>query len=185
LARKGVRAIIQANTRGGRPLRYNVVVAYLLWLLSGFGVLGFHRFYLGKIPTGILWMCTAGLGGFGAFYDLLTLPRQVWTRNAIADATRGAYAAEFEREAPRREPLKESLEHVILRTARRNGGAVTAGEVALEGDVAIEEARKELDRLASRNHAEMRVRSSGVVVYVFPEFADPGPTGSGKDDYIA
>ncbi|MDR1107200.1 MAG: NINE protein, partial [Treponema sp.] len=30
---------------------YSVGIAYLLWFLSGFGALGFHRYYLGKIPT--------------------------------------------------------------------------------------------------------------------------------------
>lgn len=162
-------------------MRYNIVVAYLLWLVSGCGVLGFHRFYLGKIPTGILWMCSGGFFGVGALYDLLTLPRQVWQRNALEAAARGEFEA---REASRAIPVNrrpvESLEHVILRTARRNGGAVTAGEVALEADVPIEEAREELDRLAARNHAEMRVRSSGVVVYVFPEFSEGKP-----DDFIA
>ena len=34
--------------------------AYFLWLISIFGWLGFHRFYLGKIGTGILWIITGG-----------------------------------------------------------------------------------------------------------------------------
>jgi TM2 domain-containing membrane protein YozV len=52
-------------------------VAYLLWFLSIFGVLGFHRFYLGKIGTGFLWFFTLGIFGFGAFIDLFTLGNQV------------------------------------------------------------------------------------------------------------
>ena len=47
--------------------------AYLLWLVGGFGVLGFHRFYLGKIGTGLIWMFTFGLGSIGALIDLFTL----------------------------------------------------------------------------------------------------------------
>ena len=56
---------------------YNIGVAYLLWFLSGFGALDFHRFYLRKIPTGLIWMFTGGLGMFGAIYDFFTLSRQV------------------------------------------------------------------------------------------------------------
>lgn len=52
-------------------------VAYLLWLLSIFGWLGFHRFYLGRWGTGILWILTFGLLGFGAFIDLFTLGTKV------------------------------------------------------------------------------------------------------------
>lgn len=52
-------------------------VAYLLWLLSIFGWLGFHRFYLGKWGTGILWILTVGLLGVGAFIDLFTLGGKV------------------------------------------------------------------------------------------------------------
>jgi hypothetical protein len=60
---------------------YSVSIAYLLWFLSGFGIFGFHRFYLGKIPTGLLWMFTGGLGMVGSVYDFFTLERQVREAN--------------------------------------------------------------------------------------------------------
>lgn len=48
------------------------------WILQTFvGYLGIHRFYLGKWPTGLLWLCTAGLFGIGWGYDFCTLNRQV------------------------------------------------------------------------------------------------------------
>ena len=62
-------------------IMYSVGIAYLLWLISGFGALGFHRFYLGKIFTGLLWFFTGGLGMIGAIYDLITLPAQVMEAN--------------------------------------------------------------------------------------------------------
>jgi hypothetical protein len=59
---------------------YSLGIAYLLWL-AGFGAFGLHRFYLGKIATGILWACTGGLFGLGSLYDLFTLPFQVKEAN--------------------------------------------------------------------------------------------------------
>ena len=70
---------------------YSKGLAYLLWLLSGFGVLGFHRFYLGKPLSGLLWMFTLGLGGVGSLYDLFTLGRQVDEANAAQAAYKAAY----------------------------------------------------------------------------------------------
>ena len=42
------------------------------WCLF-FGYLGFHRFYVGKVFTGIIWMLTLGLCGIGWILDLIII----------------------------------------------------------------------------------------------------------------
>ncbi len=50
----------------------------LSWILLTFlGFLGVHRFYMGKIFTGILYLLTVGLFGIGILYDFLTLNEQI------------------------------------------------------------------------------------------------------------
>lgn len=59
------------------PIDYSVA-----WILLTFlGVFGIHRFYMGKILTGILWLLTAGLLGVGWLYDFCTLNGQINERN--------------------------------------------------------------------------------------------------------
>ncbi len=44
-----------------------------IFLCALFGIFGIHRFYEGKIATGILWLCTGGLGLIGWIIDLIIL----------------------------------------------------------------------------------------------------------------
>ncbi|MHB9291657.1 hypothetical protein Holit_00735 [Hollandina sp. SP2] len=166
---------------------YSVGIAYLLWLVSGCGALGFHRFYLGKIPTGILWMCTGGLGMIGAIYDFFTLPGQVREaniRNALFNQTRYRHGSSLWRYVndgdARVVKEKETVERVILKLAKENKGILTASEVALGANISMDEAKKNLDTLVSKGFAEIRVRKSGTLVYTLPELMD---TDSPLEDF--
>jgi TM2 domain-containing membrane protein YozV len=173
---------------------YSTGFAYLLWLFSGFGVLGFHRFYLGKIPTGLLWLCTGGLFGIGAICDFFTLGNQVRMANyraaitgnrrtgfhqynnygrAEPDGTTWRNVNDGETRVIHDTP-KETPERAILRIAKNNSGIITPGDLALEADIPIDEAKKNLEALVTKGFAELRVRKTGTLVYVIPEFTDSG-----------
>lgn len=53
----------------------SIGVGYLLWFF--FGVLGAHRFYCGRVVTGILWALTGGICGIGWLVDAFLIPSMV------------------------------------------------------------------------------------------------------------
>jgi hypothetical protein len=140
-------------------------------------------------------MFTGGLGMIGSIYDFITLPGQVQEANI-----RSAIYGNMYRNRPkdhqfggvgsgRRNPEteswryvddgeirvvheKESIEKTILRLAKQNKGVLTAHEVALGSNISLDDAKKALDTLVNKGFAELRVRKSGTLVYVLPEFRD-------------
>ncbi len=47
--------------------------AVAFWLCLFFGVLGIHRFYLGKTISGLIWLFTGGVFGVGYLLDVLRI----------------------------------------------------------------------------------------------------------------
>ena len=55
----------------------NKITAIILCLLLG--VIGIHRFYVGKHISGIIFLLTGGIGGLGIIFDLILLLRNQFT----------------------------------------------------------------------------------------------------------
>ncbi|WP_418113255.1 TM2 domain-containing protein [Vibrio scophthalmi] len=74
------------NGNGGVAVpQKSVGVTYLLWFFLGW--LGAHRFYLGRIGSGVIYLLTFGLFGFGLIYDLFVIPRMVREENILNAAS--------------------------------------------------------------------------------------------------
>jgi predicted transcriptional regulator len=157
---------------------YSAGIAYLLWLFSGFGALGFHRFYLRKYCTGIIWMCTGGFFFLGALYDFFTLKRQVEEANwRLGARPWGSGAGNPEYASYQNGPAKrDSPERVILRLAKTNKGVVTTSDLALEANIPIEEAKKALEDLLAKGFVELEVTKTGALVYTVPDMAGDRPS---------
>ncbi len=161
---------------------YSTGIAYLLWLVSGFGALGFHRFYLGRFGTGLLYLFTGGLFGIGGLFDLFYIPTMVRQANmelGYRPSPFGPSPFDIFGSHPRNttggwnsffESKKESIDSIILKTAKENEGIVTPGEIALKADISLEKSKEYLEKLVKEGFAEIRVKKTGMMVYVFPEF---------------
>lgn len=70
----------EANMRFAKgPYDYTVT-----WILLTFlGLFGFHRMYLGKWISGIIYLLTGGIFGLGYLYDFWTMNEQVSQLNSF------------------------------------------------------------------------------------------------------
>lgn len=151
---------------------FSLSITRLLWALSLF-IPGLHRFYLGKIGSGLLYFFTWNLGFLGFLIDGVSLPSLVAEANLKEKYKRAiSFGDESLQVEPRLAPKKTkmSVEKVILRCAKNNNGFVTPSSVALDGDYSLDDAKKYLDKLAGKGYAEMRITDNGAIVYVFPDF---------------
>lgn len=72
-------ALERGAERRYAPGRINYNAAWIL--LTFLGLLGVHRFYMGKWATGLLYLLTGGLVGIGYIYDFWTLNDQIQEAN--------------------------------------------------------------------------------------------------------
>jgi TM2 domain-containing membrane protein YozV len=151
-------------------------LSYLLWFFGG--IIGLHKFYLGRPGMGLLYLCSGGIAGIGWFFDLFTLPKQVMDANARAgfgpiaefhhyyhDEMPGqphyreppVVPADMEGFSPEKQVLV--LSHKIpMLTVRQ-----VVGRTRLE----VTEAEAALRNLAAQGYAKELVDSDGKLAYDF------------------
>jgi len=95
------------------------IVAFIFWLFCLIGLCGLHRFYVGRVGTGIVWLLTLGLLGFGQLFDLFFLGSMVRQANRDAALAAGVSAT-----------ANATVQNVINVTVQAPGHYVPAGQGA-------------------------------------------------------
>ena len=75
---------------------------------------------------------------------------------------------------------QRTIEAEILRLAVKEGGRLTAGDVAIALALSPEEAKETLEALMTRDLADIAITDDGVLVYVFHEMGKLGSKESAR-----
>lgn len=74
-------SMAESASRRYRRGPYDYTIGWVL--LTFLGLFGVHRFYMGKILTGVLYLLTGGLFTVGVIYDFVTLNDQIDELNRV------------------------------------------------------------------------------------------------------
>ena len=169
------------ETRASQTSMNKVGTAYLLWLGCLLQVHGLHRLYNGKILTGLLWMFSFGLFGFGQIIDLLLIPNMVDEHNSKLSARQGllpngalSNQAVIQRviatpPAPL-PPEPNPLLVTLLRAAEARGGKLTVTQGVMETGASFAHVEATLIHMVKAGYVDItNDLETGVVTYEFKE----------------
>jgi|JFJP01.1.fsa_nt_gi hypothetical protein len=146
--------------------------AYILWFFLG--IIGVHKFYLGKVGIGVLYFFTWGLFGIGWFIDLFTLGGQVDSVNAyhlLQTQGRGGNQSNNQNvvvnvTAPMHQPFetnKKNAEQEILKLAPEK--PLTIKEIMIKTGLNMDEIEPVLKKFIEKGVVKEIVDTSGKILY--------------------
>ena len=127
-----------ANARSTQVVQQYSEKDWLVTLLFSIflGYLGIHRFYVGKVGTGILWLLTGGCLGVGALVDIIMIATENFTDDAnrliVQDSRKNpnyAYSsASYGTSGATKSSRDDVLDQIEKLAKLRDSGAITQEE---------------------------------------------------------
>ncbi|MCT7951345.1 NINE protein [Ancylothrix sp. C2] len=149
-------------------------VSYALWAAGFVGFGGLHRFYNGKVFSGIVWFCTWNLFGLGQIIDAFLIPEIVdqydhKMREKIGLSSGGVPLnqpigiAQTYKVSNRQETIVK-----ILKAASARGGKLSVTQAVMDTGLDFLEVENLLKEMAVAGYAKVS-NDRGVVIYRFTE----------------
>ena len=154
-------------------------MSYVFWLAGFLGVAGLHRLYNRKIATGLLWLFTWGLFGFGQFVDVFFVPGMA--EDYQLKRLKSKYGNRIDdllNKPDVTEQIVKPLSHdekmvKLLRAAQNHAGKLSVTQAVMETGFGFEEAESLLKGMVKSGYVSVDNHpKSGVVVYQFDELLD-------------
>jgi TM2 domain-containing membrane protein YozV len=150
-------------------------VAYLLWFFLG--LVGAHKFYLGKTGMGILYIFTLGFLFIGWIIDVFTLGSQVDLYNALHGGQGGVsvnnqvnpsqnVVVNVTAPAGATESVKISAEKQILALSGESN-TLSLRQIISQTSLEMEEAEEAVKKLVAKGMAKEQVGPDGKLFYDF------------------
>ena len=145
-------------------------VAYILWAFGLMGFCGIHRFYSGKVTSGLVYLVTLGFFGVGQFVDLFLIPGMTRERNiyllheaTIKSLNNGHKVTLVEQEKKEVDPML-----VLLRAAAKHNNVLSIGQAMLATEFPIDKVQPLLDSAIKQGLAHVdNDEKTGAMRYYF------------------
>ncbi|MGI0485285.1 NINE protein [Pantanalinema rosaneae CENA516] len=164
----------------------NVGTAYVLWLGCLLQLHGLQRLYNGKIFTGLLWMFTFGLFGFGQLLDLVLIPGMVDEHNTKLRSRQGlpphlspnqpvvqrvlSQDDVLPLQPPTAQVQPNQLTIQLVKAAAARGGKLSVTQGVLDTEAGFPEVELALKNLLKTGYVDLtNDPETGVVMYEFRE----------------
>lgn len=147
-------------------------VAYILWAFGLMGFCGIHRFYSGKIASGLIYFFTLGWFGVGQFIDLFLIPGMTKERNlyllyeATVESRNNSPQVTLVKPENETKPTDPML--TLLKAAASHNNVLSVGQAMLATEMPIEQVETLLNQALKQGLAHIdNDEKTGAVRYYF------------------